>query len=151
MEFSRYFTFEELTDSREHKHMVETNRIHAKTFISSGEKLSQLLQDIRAILGGKPIKVTSGFRDKFLNAAVGSKAKTSAHMRFEAADIQHSELSAIEAFYLIIENKEKLPTLRKVILEQVGTKWLHIEVKTSESDTLAFYTTDDGKTFIKVG
>ena len=149
--FSDKFTFNELTDSLQHKELVTKNRENAKKFIQSGIKLSALLAEIRVILGNEPIAVTSGFRDDKLNTAVGSKAKSSAHKKFEAADIKHSKLSASQAFKIIIDNKEKLPTLRKVILETIGNKnWLHVEVKTSDSDKLAFYITTNGSKYTKV-
>ena len=93
---------------------------------------------------------SSGFRGKTLTQ-LGKFSKTSTHTRFEALDCVPVGMSVDEAFELIKQNAGKLPNLRKVIKEKVGGKvWLHIEVKTSESDVLAFYETTDGINYTKV-
>lgn len=149
-EFSKFFTFEELTDSEEHPELVPQNRIDAKKYINAGKRLSKLLESIREILGNEPIKVNSGFRNAKLNKAVGSKSKNSKHTLFEAVDIKPSNMSIREAFNKLIEAKRagKLGDLRKV-LEEGG--WLHIEVSMSQDDYRGFFVSHDGnQTFIRV-
>ena len=46
---------------------------------------ARILETVRALLGNRPILVTSGYRSPEVNRAVGGSA-TSAHMRGEAAD-----------------------------------------------------------------
>jgi len=148
--FSRFFTFEELTDSENHPELVPQNRIDAKQYTLAGKRLSKLLESIRHILGDNPIKTNSGFRNDALNLAVGSKAKASAHKRFEACDIKPSGMSIHEAFTALITAHRGglLPDLRKVLQEG---SWLHIEVSMSVDDHRGFFVSHDGnKTWNKV-
>jgi len=146
--FSEYFTLKELTNSEHHPEMVAQNRLDAKQYQNAGKRLSKLLESIRHILGDKPIKVTSGYRNARLNKAVGSVAKNSAHMRFEAADIK-PEMNLKEAFNaLIMAHKGGLlPDLRKVLIE---SNWLHIQVKMNMDEPTEFFTTNDNINFTKV-
>ena len=153
MIYSKYFSFNELTDSKKHPELVAQNRIDAVEHKEMGAKLSLLLEDIRHILGDKPITTTSGFRDDELNIAAGSRVPTSSHTRFEAADIQHSELSTIASFNLIKKAYDdgKLPNLRKVIIEGVkGKNWLHIDISSFIGDFKGFLTTSDGINYKRI-
>lgn len=148
--FSKYFSFEGLTNSEKHPELVPQNRIDAKKYISSGEKLSMLLEEIRDLLGGLPLKVNSGFRNAQLNKAAGSKSQNSKHTLFEAADITPNNMPIEQAFKLLMRAKEsgKLVSLRKVLHESA---WLHCEVSTTPNDYRGFFVSKDGnKTFKKV-
>jgi hypothetical protein len=148
--FSKYFSFEELTDSASHKELVPQNRLDAKKYLASGEKLSFLLEEVRDLLGGFAIPVNSGFRNNLLNKAVGSKSSKSKHMLFEAADISPKNLTIQQAFTVLMKARRdgKLKTLRKVLQE--GT-WLHIEVSTSANDYRGFFiSNDDNETFVRI-
>jgi hypothetical protein len=149
--YSKYFTFEELTDSVSFPELVSNNRKHAMQFINAGKRLSKLLESIRHVLGDNPINATSGFRNKTLNIAVGSKAKNSAHQRFEAADIEPNGISIKEAFTSIImaQRAGLLPDMRKLIRED-HKGILHIEVKMKADEVIEFYTTSDNIKFKKV-
>lgn len=146
--YSKFFTFEELTNSENHKELVEQNRKDALKYVNAGKRLSKLLESIRHVLGDNPIKVTSGFRNEALNKAVGSKAKMSSHLRFEAADIIPTSMSVETAFRMLMLQKDNLPDLRKCIIEM--NRWLHIEVSMKEGDYIGFLATKDGLTFDKI-
>lgn len=148
--FSKYFTFEELTNSAGHPSLVSKNRVDAVRYQNSGKRLSKLLESVRHILGGKPLTVNSGFRNPSLNKAVGSKALNSKHTLFEAVDIVPSGMSIKEAFTaLVIAHKGGLlPDLRKVLQEG---SWLHVEVSMGVGDYRGFFVSHDGNvTFEKV-
>lgn len=149
--FSNYFTFAELTYSASHPDLVVQNRIDAKRYRLAGKRLSKLLQSIRHILGDKPLKVNSGYRNMALNKAVGSKATKSAHTRFEAADIVPNGMSIKEGLNAILTAHRGglLPDLRKAIRED-HKGIIHIEVKMSESEPTTFYTTNDNMKFTEV-
>jgi len=150
--FSKYFTFEELTDTS-HKNLLTKNRLDAMRYINSGKRLSKLLQSIREVLGNYPITITSGFRNSDVNLAVGSRVTTSSHTKFEAADIIPSNISvkgALDKIMLEVKNRN-LQDLKKVIIEQVGgKKWLHIQVKMSSEDQVSFWATTDGKNYTQI-
>lgn len=148
--FSEYFTLKELTDSVSHPEMVAQNRLDAKQYLLAGKRLSKLLESIRHILGDKPLKVNSGFRNERLNKAVGSKSLNSKHTIFEAVDITTQNMPIKEAFTALMNAHRRglLPDLRKVLHEG---SWLHVEVSMSVGDYRGFFTSNDGnKTFVKV-
>ena len=143
--YSKFFTFEELTNSSSFPNLVEANRRHAQQFQNAGKRLSKLLESIRGILGDKPLSVTSGFRYRELNIAVGSKAKNSSHQRFEAADIlPNGGLTLSDVFKAIVmaQRGGLLPDLRKAIRED-NKGVIHIEVKMKADEPVEFYTTND--------
>ena len=139
--YSEHFSFEELTNSKKHKELVEQNRKDAMEFVNAGKRLSKLLETIRSILGGIPLSVSSGFRNKKLNIAVGSIAKKSKHMVFEACDFTPTNMTVREAFDKLHQahREGKLPDLRQILEE--GT-WLHVEVAMSVGDYLGFFEYD---------
>lgn len=148
--YSKFFSFEGLTDSENHKELVEKNRKDALEFVNAGKRLSKLAESIREVLGNEPIKVNSGFRNDTLNKAVGSKSKVSKHKVFEAVDLKPLNMSIEGAFKKLMEAKQKglLPDLRKVLQE--GT-WLHVEVSMSVGDYRGFFISHDGnKTWEKI-
>jgi hypothetical protein len=148
--YSQFFSFNDLTNSESHPNLVPQNRIDAGKFQNSGKRLSKLLETIRHLLGDKPIKVDSGFRNQALNSAVGSVVQASAHTRFEAADIVPTNMTIYEAFNALMDDHKAglLPDLRKVLQE--GT-WLHVEVSMSAGDYRGFFVSHDGnKTWVKI-
>ena len=148
--FSPKFTFEELTYSANHQDLVEQNRADAVKYLLAGKRLSKLLESIREVLGDKPIKVNSGFRNTRMNIAVGSIVPNSSHTRFEAADITPTGVPLKESFNALMRAHKGglLPDLRKCIIEK--NRWLHIEVAMSEGDHKGFLTTSDGVNYTKV-
>jgi len=148
--YSKFFTFEELTDSEGHPELVKQNRIDAIKYVNSGKRLSKLAESIREILGGDAIKVNSGFRNDKLNKAVGSKSANSKHKVFEAVDLNILNMTESEAFKKLIKAKQDglIPDLRKVLQEG---SWLHIEVSMKVGDYRGFFVSKDGnKTWEKV-
>lgn len=83
MNLSPHFTLKELTttDHRELANVPDEGQIANLT------RLAAFLEQVKATLGGKPIIVTSGFRSKAVNDAVGSK-DSSQHRLGCAADFR---------------------------------------------------------------
>ena len=77
------FTLAELTvtDHREFKNEPNPSEI------ANLQRLAELLEQVKSVLGGVPIMVNSAFRSKQVNDAVGSK-DTSQHRLGCAADIR---------------------------------------------------------------
>ena len=85
MKLTEHFTLEELTRSTTAKRLNIDNT-PSEQIEQELMETAQLLEKIRTVYK-KPIIVTSGYRCKKLNDAVGG-SKTSQHMKGQAADIR---------------------------------------------------------------
>lgn len=163
--FSKYFTFEEMTNSTSHPELVSENRKDAMQFVNAGKRNSKLLETIKMeVLDEDIMDVSNGHRCEKLNIAVGGvdrivngKKVLSKHRKFEAVDTVPRKHTVEEAFKKIIEARKagKLPDLRKCIIETVKIKgklkkWLHIEAAQTAGEFLGFWSTTDGKNYTKV-
>jgi len=83
MNLTPHFTLEELTHT-DHRTLDNTPNETEQTNI---QRLAEFLEELKTLLGGKPIMVNSAFRSKAVNDAVGSK-DTSQHRIGCAADIR---------------------------------------------------------------
>lgn len=81
-----------------------------------------ILQPLRNHLG-VPIRITSGFRCKRTNKAVGSKSQKSQHIEGKAADIEVDNMNNQELMKVIIYLK--LP-FDQLINEYEPNGWIHI-------------------------
>ena len=81
---SPHFTLAELTvsDTAARKGIDNTP---SPAMIENLKKTAALLEEVRTLLGGKPIIVTSGYRCLALNRAIGS-GDSSQHVQGQAAD-----------------------------------------------------------------
>ena len=73
-QLSAHFTLDELTHT-DHRQFDNTPNASE---LSNLIRLAGLLEEVKTVLGGKPIIVNSAFRSKQVNDAVGSK-DTSQH------------------------------------------------------------------------
>lgn len=69
------------------------------------KRLANKLEEVRYALGNRPIRITSGYRGELVNRAVGG-AKTSAHMRGDAADFTCYEYGSVKQICLAIIDAE---------------------------------------------
>ena len=83
MNLSPHFTLAELTIT-DHRQFDNTP---TQIEISNLQRLAQFLEIVKATLGGKPVIITSGYRSKAVNNAVGSK-DSSFHRLGLAADFR---------------------------------------------------------------
>jgi hypothetical protein len=83
MQLSEHFTLAELT-ATDHRNLDNTPD---PTALANLTRLAEFLEQVREVLGGKPVMVNSAFRSKAVNDAVGSK-DTSQHRLGCAADIR---------------------------------------------------------------
>ena len=83
MNLSPHFTLEELTHT-DHRELDNTPN---DAELENLKRLAEFLEEVKTVLGGKPIMVNSAFRSKAVNDAVGSK-DTSQHRIGCAADIR---------------------------------------------------------------
>ena len=80
---SLHFTLEELTTT-DHRQFDNTPNPDE---LANLNRLAKFLEQIKTVLGGKPVMINSAFRSAQVNAAVGSK-DTSQHRIGCAADIR---------------------------------------------------------------
>ena len=80
---SLHFTLEELThtDHRQFDNTPNTDEL------ANLVRLAKFLEQVKVVLGGKPVMINSAFRSKAVNDAVGSK-DSSQHRMACAADIR---------------------------------------------------------------
>ena len=83
MQLSEHFTLEELTHT-DHRQFDNTPNPDE---LANLNRLAMFLEQVKTVLGGKPVMINSAFRCKQVNDAVGSK-DTSQHRIGCAADIR---------------------------------------------------------------
>jgi len=83
MNLSPHFTLDELTHT-DHRQFDNTPNA---TEMANLVRLAAFLEDVKTVLGGKPVMINSAFRCKAVNDAVGSR-DTSQHRIGCAADIR---------------------------------------------------------------
>ena len=115
---SVHFTLEELTHT-DHREFDNTpNPQETANLI----RLAGLLEDVKLVLGSKPVMINSAFRSKQVNDAVGSK-DSSQHRIGCAADIRIPQMTPDEVVRAIIA--ADLP-FDQIIRE--FDRWTHISV-----------------------
>jgi len=113
-----HFTLEELTHT-DHRDFDNTPN---ETELANIQRLAEFLEQVKTILGGKPIMVNSAFRSKAVNDAMGSK-DSSQHRIGCAADFRVPGMTPDEVVKAIIA--ANLP-FDQVIRE--FDRWTHISI-----------------------
>ncbi len=113
-----HFTLAELT----HTDHRELENIPNETELANIQRLAEFLEDLKTVLGGKPIMVNSAFRSKAVNDAVGSK-DTSQHRIGCAADLRVPNMTPDAVVRAIIASD--LP-YDQVIRE--FDRWTHVSI-----------------------
>jgi hypothetical protein len=121
MNLTEHFTLEELTHT-DHREFDNTPN---DAELENIKRLAEFLEQVKTLLGGKPIMVNSAFRSKLVNNAVGSK-DTSQHRVGCAADIRVPGVTPDEVVKTIIASG--LP-YDQVIRE--FDRWTHISIPNS--------------------
>jgi len=123
MNLTPHFTLEELTHT-DHRELDNTPNGDE---VANLTRLADFLEQVKVILGGKPIMVSSGFRSKALNDAVGSK-DSSQHRVGCAADFRVPGMTPDEVVKAIIAS----PLAYDQIAREFD-RWTHISVPNSVS------------------
>ena len=113
-----HFTLDELTHT-DHRDLDNTPN---ESEIANLRRLADFLEQVKVVLGGKPIMVNSAFRSKAVNDAVGSK-DTSQHRIGCAADIRVPGMTPDEVVRAIIASSLGYD---QVIRE--FDRWTHLSV-----------------------
>ena len=138
-QLSEHFTLEELThtDHREFDNTPNENELQ------NLKRLAAFLEEVKTVLGGKPVMINSAFRCKQVNDAVGSK-DTSQHRIGCAADLRIPGMTPDEVVKAVIASgigydqvirefdrwthisvpntKEMTPRRQALIIDKVGTR-----------------------------
>jgi putative chitinase len=122
MNLSPSFTLEELT----HTDHREFDNIPNEAEMANLVRLAAFLEQVKEVLGGKPIIVNSAFRSKAVNDAVGSSDR-SQHRHGCAADIRVPGMTPDEVVKAIIG--ADLP-YDQVIRE--FDRWTHVSIPNTE-------------------
>ena len=122
-----HFTLEELTASEAADRNGWDNTPNEQE-LENLKRLADFLEQVKVVLGGKPIMVNSAFRSKLVNDSVGSK-DTSQHRIGCAADIRVPGMTPDEVVKAVIA--AQLP-YDQVIRE--FDRWVHISVPSKPMD-----------------
>lgn len=125
MNLSEHFTLEELTHT-DHRELDNTPNDAERNNLN---RLAEFLEQVKTVLGGKPIMVNSAFRSKAVNDAVGSK-DTSQHRVGCAADLRVPSMTPDEVVKAIIASGIGYD---QVIRE--FDRWTHVSVPNEPSGT----------------
>ena len=120
-----HFTLDELTHT-DHRDLDNTPN---ESETENLKRLAAFLEEVKTVLGGKPIMVNSAFRSKAVNDAVGSK-DTSQHRIGCAADIRVPGMTPDEVVKAVIASKIGYD---QVIRE--FDRWTHISVPNTSGDS----------------
>ena len=115
---TEHFSLAELT----HTDHREFDNIPNETELANLQRLAEFLEQVKTILGGKPIMVNSAFRSKAVNDAVGSK-DTSQHRLGCAVDIRVPAMTPDEVVKTLIASNLGYD---QVIRE--FDRWTHISI-----------------------
>jgi hypothetical protein len=118
MKLTEHFSLEELTHTDHREYDNTPNDAELENI----KRLAEFLEDLKTVLGDKPIMVNSAFRSKQVNDAVGSK-DSSQHRIGCAADIRVPQMTPDDVVRIIIS--AGLP-YDQVIRE--FDRWTHVSI-----------------------
>lgn len=121
MKLSANFTLDELTRS-EAAARGGWDNIPNEQELENLKRLAELLQQVKQAVGGKPVIINSGFRNKQTNDAVGSK-DSSQHRLGCAADLRVPGMTPRQVVEACIEANVPFD---QIILE--FDSWTHISI-----------------------
>ena len=123
-QLSEHFSLEELihTDHREFDNTPDPDSL------ANLRRLAPFLEEVKTVLGGKPVMINSAFRCKQVNDAVGSK-DTSQHRIGCAADIRVPGMTPDEVVQAIMASGIGYDQLIREF-----NSWTHISVPSHPED-----------------
>ena len=121
---TEHFTLEELTHT-DHRELDNNPSEYEKANLM---RLAEFLEQVKTVLGGKPIMVNSAFRSEAVNNACGSK-NTSQHRLGCAADLRVPGMTPDEVVKTIIASDLQYDQIIREF-----DRWTHISVPNSPND-----------------
>lgn len=122
MQLSEHFTLREMTRSDQAVRLGIDNTPDTVA-LNNLKRLAQVMEVVRFRLGGYPIRITSGYRSRSLNAAIGG-SPTSAHPDGRADDFDCDEYGTpLEICHKISEMDIEFDQL----IHEFG-EWVHLGI-----------------------
>ena len=144
---TEHFSLDELTASQEATRHGINNKPSEKV-LENLRMLATLLEQVRELLGGHSIRISSGYRSLALNRHIGS-SHTSAHIFGYAADF------TCPAFGTPLEVAKKIAgsnlKFDQMIYEGSTNPWVHISCDPKNRRQLLTASFKGGKAFYKEG
>lgn len=128
MNLSKNFTLAELVRSSTAQRLGVDNTPRADA-LQQLQRTAQMLERVRAHLGGKPVLINSGYRNRVVNAAVGG-VTSSDHAQGMAADIRVPAYGTpYEVAKALAPHISELG-IGQLIYESVGgAHWVHVSTR----------------------
>ena len=147
MRLSKNFVLSEITRSNTAKRLGVNNEPNKKHLQNLQRLISNVMQPMRDSLG--PIRISSGYRSKELNRAIGGSSK-SQHCKGEALDIQfwkEGEMCNKEIYDYILNSNMEFDQM----INEFDFSWIHISLKEKKNrkQVLKAYKDEDGDTGYK--
>jgi hypothetical protein len=118
MNLTEHFTLEELTHTDHRQYDNTPNDAELENL----KRLAEFLEEVKTVLGGKPIMVNSAFRSKQVNDAVGSR-DSSQHRIGCAVDFRVPQLTPDEVVRAIIASNLPFDQLIREF-----DRWTHLSI-----------------------
>jgi zinc D-Ala-D-Ala carboxypeptidase len=123
-QLSPHFSLEELTHTDHRQYDNSPNQDE----LANLNRLASFLEQVKSVLGGKPIMINSAFRSKQVNDAVGSK-DTSQHRIGCAADMRVPGMTPDEVVKAIIASGIGYDQIIREF-----DRWTHISIPNHPED-----------------
>jgi len=127
MQLSENFNLEELIHSETASRNNWDNTPNA-TELANLVRLAAFLEEVKKVLGGKPVMINSAFRCKLVNDAVGSK-DSSQHRIGCAADIRVPSMTPDEVVKAVIASGIEYDQIIREF-----DRWTHISIPNTAGD-----------------
>ena len=148
MKLSKNFALSEITHSNTAKRLGIDNTPNEKHLANMSLLINNLIQPMRDSIG--PIRISSGYRGKDLNRAIGGSRK-SQHCKGQALDIQFWQNGKMmnELIYeWVLDSGLEFDQM----INEFDFAWIHISLKEKDNrkQVLEAYKNKDGDTAYKV-
>ena len=147
MQLTKNFTRQEIERSNTAKRLGISNEMSEKHLANMTKLLDNIIQPLRESLG--PIRISSGYRGKDLNRAIGGSRK-SQHCKGQALDIQFWQdgkmMNELIYEYILDSNIEF-----DQMINEFDFSWIHISLVgvDNRNQVLEAYKDEDGDTKYK--
>lgn len=124
MRLTEHFTLEELANTSKEEYALK-NLASAFREMDKMQALAEFAERVRAVIGS-PMIITSGYRCKELNKAVGGTNK-SQHVKAEAIDFIPGKKTIAQALFSI-KNSTELEYGQLIYEKKGHSRWIHISM-----------------------